>query len=177
MIKKLAFLFSVLCMICFTGHSQFKLPKFYVAFHGIYGSPIDATLTKNYNYGLGADAEAGLGFGKTMVTASLGYINYAATDNTKGALSFFPIKANVRQYFLLGLFANAGLGIGLQSAPTPSSVAAIQFDNSSNLLYEAGIGFKLIGIEGMLNYGSWKNSTTNTWNSNWLFKLGYALKL
>ena len=175
MIKKLAFLFSVLTLTVLSGHAQFKLPKFYVGFHGIYGSPIDATLSKNYNYGLGADAEAGLGFGKTMVTASLGYINYAATNNTNGALSFFPIKANVRQYLLMGLFANAGLGVAIQSVPT--SVPNYSFDNSSNLLYEAGIGFKLVGIEGMINYGSWKNSTTNTWNSNWLLKLGYALKL
>ena len=124
---------------------------------------------------MGVDAEAGIGLGKTLLTGSIGYLNFSAQDKTIGNLSFIPIEVGVRRYFLLGLFADAKAGVGVQSLP--SSATTIPIDNSSNFMYEVGAGFKILSIEAVINFESSKNGSDNTWNNNVLFKLGYCLKL
>jgi len=177
MIKKVAFLFCLITLGAFSLKAQFKIPRFFVGFHGIYAQPQDDKMTANYHYGIGVDAEGGLGFGKTMITCSVGYLNFTAKDNTSGSLSFIPIEAGIRRYFLLGLFADAKAGVGVQSIPNKAS--DVPLDNSANLMYELGGGFKVMGIEAIINYASCKNSNGNaaTWSNNFLFKIGYCLKL
>lgn len=177
MIKNVSFLFCMLTLITYNAIAQFKLPKTFVAFHGIYASPQDDNLSNNYHYGLGVDAEAGLGLGKTMITGSIGYLNFTAKNNTSGNLSFIPIEVGVRRYFLLGLFADAKVGVGVQSIPNDAQ--SVKLDNSSNFMYEIGAGFKVMGVEAVINFESAKNSNGNAanWSNNLLFKLGYCLKL
>ena len=177
MIKNVSFLFCMLIFIAYNAAAQFKLPKTFVAFHGIYASPQDDNLSNHYHFGLGVDAEAGLGLGKTMITGSIGYLNFTAKDNTSGNLSFIPLEVGVRRYFLLGLFADAKVGVGVQSIP--ENAQQVHLDNSSNFMYEFGAGFKVMGVEGIINFASAKNSNGNAanWSNNLLFKLGYCLKL
>ena len=175
MIKNASFLFCMIFLMTYNANAQFKLPKTFVAFHGIYASPQDDNLSNAFHYGLGVDAEAGIGIGKTMLTGSIGYLNFSAKDNTVGNLSFIPIEVGVRRYFLLGLFADAKAGVGLQSMP--STASSVKIDNSSNFMYEVGAGFKILSIEAVVNFESSKNSSSDTWSNNFLFKLGYCLKL
>ena len=177
MVRKIAFLFCVLSFCCFGSKAQFKLPKVFVAFHGIYAAPQDDKLANNFHFGLGADAEAGFGFGKNMITASLGYINFTAMDNKNGSLSYLPLEVGYRRYFFLGLFADAKVGVALQSIPDKST--SLPLDNSTNLLYELGGGFKVMGIEATINFASSKNSNGNaaTWSNNFLYRIGYCLKI
>ncbi len=177
MVKKIAFLFCVVYLCSSTLMAQFKLPKTFVAFHGIYATPQDDKLSSNYHFGLGVDAEGGLGFGKNMITGSIGYINFAAKDNVNGALSYIPVAVGYRRYFFLGLFADAKLGIAMQSIPDKTT--SLPLDNSTNFLYEFGGGFKVMGIEAIVNFASSKNSNGNaaTWSNNMIYRVGYCLKL
>ncbi len=177
MIKKVAFLFCAAYLCSVNLSAQFKLPKTFVAFHGLYALPQDNNLSNNFNYGLGVDAEAGFGFGKNMITGSIGYINYTAKNNTTGALSFIPIEVGYRRYFLLGLFADAKMGIGVESIPDHAE--AVNLNNSTNFLYEFGGGFKVLGSEAIVNFTSCKNSfgSGSNWSNNLMYRIGYCLKL
>jgi|GEM_PF-2889450 len=177
MVKKIAFLFCAVYFSTLSLMAQFKLPKTFVAFHGLYATPQDDKLSGHFHYGLGLDAEGGLGFGKNMITGSIGYINFTAKDNQTGALSYIPVELGYRRYFFLGLFADAKLGVAMQSIPDKNT--SIPLDNSTNFIYEFGGGFKLMGIEATVNFASSKNSNGNaaTWSNNFIYRIGYCLKL
>jgi hypothetical protein len=164
------------------ANAQFKLPKALIAFHGMYAQPMENAIKKDFNFGLGGEFEFGAGIGKTMITASAGYMNYTADKSTNNSLSFIPVRVGLRRYFTLGFFANASAGVAFQSLDSAKFVSSDPSLNnalkkSTNFVYEAGLGFKFIGIEAVANYTAWKNNDAKDWNSGLVFKLGYAIKL
>jgi len=159
------FLFFSVC-----SKAQFKLPKVLAFGNFTYANPA-GDFKNNYNNGTGFEIGGGLGFGKTLITASTGSIKYqAVSSNALGDLKVTPIKVGIRQYLLLGLFINGDVGYAIQSYSNNSATA-------SNFLYEIGGGVKLLGlIELGVAYTGWQTPASTNANAL-LLKAGLAIKL
>ncbi len=153
-----------------SGMAQFKLPKVLAFGNFTYANPT-GDLKNNYNNGTGFEIGAGLGFGKTLLTASTGSMKYQSVAiNALGDLKVTPIKVGIRQYLLLGLFLNGDVGYAIQSYSKSSTTA-------SNFLYEVGGGIKFLGIiELGVAYTGWQTPASTNAGAI-LFKGGLAIKL
>ena len=165
LVLAVTFLFFSLC-----SSAQFKLPKVLAFGNFTYANPT-GDFKNNYNNGTGFEIGAGLGFGKTLITASTGSMKYqAVSSNALGDLKVTPIKAGIRQYLLLGLFINGDVGYAIQSYSKSSNT-------SNNFLYEIGAGIKFLGvIELGVAYTGWQTPASTNANAL-LFKGGLAIKL
>ena len=158
------------CFFSLYTSAQFKLPKVLAFGNFTYANP-NGDFKNLYNHGAGFEIGGGLGFGKTLITASTGSIKYSAVStNALGDLQVTPIKVGIRQYLLLGLFVNGNAGMAIQSYQNNSSTA-------SNFIYEVGAGMKFLGlIEVGVAYTGWQTPYSTNANAL-LLKAGVAIKL
>ncbi len=159
-----------------------KLPKVLAFANFTYANPSNTAFKNVSNNGYGFEAGAGLGFGKTLIIASLGQMSYnipnastvsgVAFTSSSSKLKVTPLKVGIRRYLIAGLFLNGNLGVAMQ-----------KYDNStttgSTFLYEAGAGFKLGFFElGAAYTGFNLAGTSPTISANaLLLKAGLAIKL
>ncbi|MEO8173795.1 MAG: hypothetical protein ABI581_11955 [Sediminibacterium sp.] len=153
-----------------------QLPKALVFGNVTYANP--AGSFKNYsNYGIGYEIGGGIGFGKTILMGSVGYIQYhlpnptlsgIAFESQEPDIKFTPIKVGIRRYLLLGLFVNGNLGMAIR-----------KWGNTSNVnyfLYEAGAGYKLGFFEVGAAYTGYSSSGHLKIDAL-LLKAGLAIKI
>ena len=135
-----------------------------------YAVPTHTDFAKISDYGTGYEMGIGFGFGKTMVTGSIGTIKYHLPQQAAGGVILFeeaeysvtPVKFGIRQSILLGLFLNANLGMAIRNS-------------KGHFLYEAGAGYKLSFFEVGAAYTSYNLSGLKI--NSFLFKAGLAFKL
>ncbi len=151
-------------------NAQFKLPKVLAFGNFTYANP-GGDFSNAYKNGMGFEVGAGLGFGKTLITASTGSMKYKAENsNSLGDLKVTPVKVGIRRYLLLGLFINGDVGLAIQSYDKSSAT-------SNNFLYEVGAGMKLFGLlEVGAAYTGWQQPNNSSTNAL-LLKAGVAIKL
>ena len=151
-----------------------QVPKALIYGNFTIASPQGDEFTKAYGQGAGGEIGGGIGFGKTMLIGSLGYINYAAANanvNILGDLKVVPIKVGVRQYLVGKLFVNGQIGAAVESY-TKSSATGTKF------LYEVGAGVKIIHlIELGVAYTGYPSAAGGTNYNSLLFKVGFSVKL
>jgi len=119
------------------GSLSAQLPKILVFANGTYASPTNTEFKNISNYGVGFEVGGGIGFGKTMLIASVGRMKYNLPQQSVGGVILFeaedfkvtPLKLGLRRYLIAGLFINGELGVAISS--------------TTNFLYEAGAGWKL----------------------------------
>jgi hypothetical protein len=145
---------------------------FFVFAHGQYATPLQSNLKNNYNFGLGAEGGAGIGFGKTFITATVGYSVFDARSGTEaGNLTYVPIKAGFRKYFLpmnlLYIHADAGV----------ANVKVKGGGSSSRFTGDVGAGVKLGPLEAGVAYEGFSQSDPSGFASWLAFKLGWRLGL
>lgn len=165
--------FSLLLVVMnlFFNEASAQLPKALAFGNFTYANPANAELKNVSNYGIGYEIGGGIGFGKTILMASIGSMRYNVTQKAVGGVTYFaddhfnvtPIKVGLRRYLLLGLFLNGNLGLAVN-------------ESKSNFLYEAGAGYKLGFFEVGAAYTGYKLNNGITANS-FLFKGGLAIKL
>lgn len=152
-----------------------QLPKALVFGNVTYANPTGSF--KDYsNYGVGYEIGGGVGFGKTILMASIGHMRFHIPNPTPSGLlfeaanediKFTPVKLGVRRYLLLGLFLNGNLGMAVRKWN----------GNSANyFLYEAGAGYKLGFFELGAAYTGYSSSGRIKVNAL-LLKAGLAIKI
>lgn len=102
-----------------------------------------------YKYGLGGEVFGGIGWGSTLVIATVGASAFSAeTNNNSGTLTYVPVRVGVKKFFLLKrLFINGDLGV--------ASVKNKDFKESAFTI-GAGAGVRLLGLELGLYYNTFK---------------------
>ena len=169
--RKLIQILLIAVIVAYVPSKTFaQLPKALLFGNFTYASP-QGNFANSYNNGTGFEVGGGVGFGKTVLYASTGYINYNASNS--GGVYFpnykvVPVKIGLRRYLLLGLFLNGAVGVANQTYGSSSS--------SSNFLYEAGAGFKMLGLfEVGAAYTGWTNNGSSL--NALLLKAGLSIKL
>ena len=153
-----------------------QLPKALAFGNFTYADPL-GTLSSSYKNGIGFEVGGGIGFGRTLLYASTGYINYNGKNSSIGSIKIVPVKLGIRRYLLFGLFLNGAIGIANQTLQVPINYSGnFNTVNNSGFLYEFGAGlkvFKLIEIGAA--YTGWNNNGSNL--NALLLKAGLAIKL
>ncbi|MES2330312.1 MAG: hypothetical protein V4539_11960 [Bacteroidota bacterium] len=153
-----------------------QLPKALVFGNVTYANPT-SSFKDISNYGIGYELGGGIGFGKTILMGSVGYMQYHLPNPTSGGLvfesqepdmKFTPIKVGIRRYLLLGLFVNGNLGMAVRKWGTTPNV--------NYFLYEAGAGYKLGFFEVGAAYTGY-SSSGHTGINALLLKAGLAIKI
>jgi hypothetical protein len=157
-----------------------KLPKVLAFANFTYGSPSNTDFKNISNYGLGYELGAGIGLGKTIITASIGQMNYNIPNGIRvngviisgqpDHLKVTPLKLGLRKYFIAGLFLHGDLGMAIQKYDTYSAT-------EQNFLYEFGAGFKFTVFEFGAAYTGYKLAGTSVNANSLLLKAGLAIKL
>lgn len=157
-----------------------QLPKVLAFGNVTYGSPSNADFKNVSNRGIGFEVGAGIGFGKTILTASVGqmsynipngiFVNGVAVNNQPDHLKVTPLKLGIRKYLIAGLFLNGNIGVAIQKYDNYSATA-------KNFLYEFGAGCKLGFFEVGAAYTGYKLAGTSVNANSLLLKAGLALKL
>lgn len=165
--------FSILLLAAnlFFTAAKAQLPKALAFGNFTYANPTSSDLKSVSNYGIGYEVGGGVGFGKTVLMASIGSMRYHVNNKTVNGVTYFtddhfnvtPIKFGIRRYLLLGLFLNGNLGVAVN-------------DSKSNFLYEAGAGYKLGFFEVGAGFTGYKlNNGLNA--GSFLMKAGLAIKI
>ena len=152
------------------NNSYAQKPKVLAFGNFTYAVPTHTDFAKISDYGTGYEMGIGFGFGKTMVTGSIGTIKYHLPQQAAGGVILFeedeytvtPLKFGLRQYLLSGLFLNGNLGMTIGSS-------------KAHFLYEAGAGYKLSFFEVGAAYTGYDLSGLKI--NSFLFKAGLAFKL
>ncbi len=177
--RKSASLFIATMVLVFVSviSASAQVPKALVYGNFTIAVPQGDDFTKAYGQGAGGEIGGGIGFGKTMLIGSLGYINYAAANanvNILGDLKVIPIKVGIRRYLVGKLFVNGQIGAAVESY-TKSSATGTKF------LYEVGAGVKIIHlIEVGLAYTGYPAAAAAPYDIKYnslLFKVGFSVKL
>lgn len=173
--SKIIALFAMICCVG-SGFAQFKLPKALIFANVNYASPANEKFNVSNRGAWGGEAGLGLGFGKTLVTGTVGYQVFGVKiNNLGGDLQVIPLKAGIRQYVALGkVFFLGNVGTALQSFKDITN-NRIQ---TNNLMWEGGVGVKLIGLELQGTYSGWQHPMGTIGNATMLnVKLGWSFKL
>lgn len=168
--KIIEFSFLLFAFNLFFTTAGAQLPKALVFGNATYATPVNSEFKDRCNYGIGYEVGGGVGFGKTMLTGSVGGMRYHFPRQVVNGVVLFeeesfnvtPIKIGFRRYLLLGLFLNANAGIAVSNSKSP-------------FLYEAGAGYKLGFFEIGAAYTGYKVGGIN--NNSLLFKAGLAVKI
>ncbi len=162
----------IILVVNFNSSAQLKLPHLQLIANANYATPANDAFTDVNKAGLGVEAGAGLGYGSTMFMATLGYQRFgASTTNLAGDLNVTSIKAGLRQYILLGrLFLLGNIGTAIQSYSGIST-------KGSNLIYEFGGGFRLLGLELQLSKSYWQQPINTPASNAFNVKVGFSFKL
>jgi len=169
------FLIAIMASLL-TTKTLAQLPKALVFGNFTYANP-QGSLSSSYSNGSGFEIGGGIGFGKSILYGSTGYVTYTAKSGTPGDLKVIPVKLGLRRYLLFGLFVNAAVGLANQSYIVNSSYGqAPKAINESGFLYEAGAGIKILHvIEIGADYTGWSHNGSNV--NALLLKAGLAIKL
>ncbi len=153
-----------------------QLPKALVFGNVTYGNPT-GSFKDISNNGIGYELGGGIGFGKTILIGSVGYMQYHIPNPTPAGLvlesseqniKFTPLKIGIRRYLFLGLFVNGNLGMAIRKwGNTPST---------NYFLYEAGAGYKLGFFEVGAAYTGYSSSGHIKIDAL-LLKAGLAIKI
>ncbi len=164
----------VIALIAAGGaQAQFKLPKALIAAHLVYAGPVSSDFSNEYKFGIGGELEGGVGLGKTMLLANIGYTSYEPHSNIS-KLNATTFKIGLRQYLIAGLFLNVNAGNAtLKYSGTDGS--------TSKFVVEGGAGIKLLGFEVLANYGGFTTPTKvpsgNYFAGAFIVKAGFAIKI
>lgn len=173
-------LFTANLIVASTSAQLPKLPKVLAFGNLTYGSPSNTDFKNISNNGLGYEIGAGIGLGKTIITASIGQMNYnipngiyvngALISSQPDHLKVTPLKLGLRKYLLAGLFLHGDLGMAIEKYD--------KFNASGNyFLYEVGAGLKLLFLEVGAAYTGYQLAGTSVNANSLLLKAGLALKL
>jgi hypothetical protein len=164
--KSIAVLIGVL--VSLSVSAQIKTPGIIIGGDLFYAKP-SGKFTNTHNYGYGAEAFAGASLGKTYLVATVGTANFKAFNEGDGDISYTPIKAGVRRYFLLKkIFINADAGVAILKNKTTN-------ETERRLLRGVGAGVRLFGFEGGVYYDGWKALNTSGFSNSVQWKVGYAI--
>jgi len=168
------FLFTIIAMVfCVEAQAQLlKRPRALVFGNLAYASPSGSGLDANYRAGVAGEFGGGLGLGKTIFTASVGYQVYSSRPGvTVGNLRVIPLKFGVRRYLLGSIFLQGHGGIATQSYTSSGT-------KGSSFVYELGGGLKILKLlEVQLTTNSWKQPASFNRSNAWMLKAGWSLRL
>ncbi|TAE16109.1 MAG: hypothetical protein EAY72_04760 [Bacteroidetes bacterium] len=139
--KKQFFLWMLFSIAAVSSVQSQRL--FYLFGNAQYGNPT-GNASGIYKNSIGANAGAGVGLlGKTFFQATVGYNRLNGEGNVPNA-NVTKIMGGIRQFiFLRKIFIQGNVG----NASINSNG-----NSASRLALDAGVGAKLLGIEGSLNY-------------------------
>lgn len=133
---------------CVKAHAQQLV---FLFGHGVWANPSDKNFKDTHKTGLGVEGGAAIGWNKTFIVGTIGYSSFGADgSNTKGSLSYVPLKAGLRQYIFSKLiYIHGDLGI-----------ATIKDDGGSKSPFsgDIGAGVKLGMFEAQLDYDGFSRS-------------------
>jgi hypothetical protein len=167
--KKLIIL-SFCCAVTIATKAQ--LPKVLAYGNVLVAAPNNTDFKNNYNTGFGGEVGVGFGLGKTLLTGSVGYLEFNSYgNNTIGNLQVIPVKLGIRRYLIGKLFVSAQGGLAMQQLKE-SSISGSPF------IYEVGAGVKVLKlIELGLGYNSFTPKGLPYDANSILYKAGFSIKL
>lgn len=139
---KKQFLFLALLLLGTVTSTQAQR-LFYILGNAQYGNPT-GNANGVYRSNIGVNAGAGVGLlGKTFFQATVGYNRLTGEGNVPNA-NVTKIMGGIRQFvFLRKIFIQGNIG---------NASVSSNGNSGSRLAFDAGVGAKLLGIEGSLNY-------------------------
>jgi hypothetical protein len=152
-------------------HAQIKRPHLLVGGNASYYNP-QGSFANTYKFGVGGELFGGIGVGKTYLVATLGTSNFFADkENPFGNLIYKPVKVGVRQFlFSNKIFVNGDMGVGYVKDKTMSNT-------QNKFAAGAGVGVRLLGLEGGLYYNGWKALHEPGFSGNVQLKVGWSMTL
>lgn len=145
-----SFILLVMIMLGITAKTSAQ-QLFFLFGHGVWANPSDKNFKDTHKTGLGVEGGAAIGWNKTFIVGTIGYSSFGADGpNTKGSLSYVPLKAGLRQYIFSKLiYLHGDLGI-----------ANIKDDGGSRSPFsgDIGAGVKFGMFEAQLDYDGFSRS-------------------
>ncbi len=166
--------FLFIIIVCFAGISsmaQIKKPGLLLGGNLVYNMP-KGNFANDYKNGVGAEVSAGLGYGKTYLVGTMGYMYLMdrGTSNTSNT-TYKPFKIGIRRYLIgKNLFINADVG-------KFSIISKDKNTKPSTYTHGFGAGIRLLGIEAALYRDSWKNPNLPGFSNSLQYKLGWNFTL
>lgn len=170
-VLKFIILLVFACAGGFLSEAQIKKPGFLLGGNLVYTMP-RGDFANDYKNGLGAEVSAGLGYGKTYLVGTLGYMHLMDKGNLNTTNTMYkPVKVGIRRYIIgKNLFVNVDVG-------NTTLVSKEKNTKTSTYTHGFGAGVRLLGIEAALYKDSWKNPNIPGFSNSLQYKLGWNLTL
>jgi hypothetical protein len=159
------------CFLLFFQHNS-SAQHLGIYAHALYAAPIDKSSNALYTGGAGGEAGLLVGRKSTRFGASIGYSRFFADDNNvRGAKTYVPVKAGVRQYLPLTLnflFLQADAGLGFVSNANTDT-------KNSPFAFDFGAGVKFTAFEAMIAWDNFHETDPSGLSSWFTVKAGINL--